>query len=80
MLILSRKLNEEIVIGDGITISVLAIEGDKVSLGIDAPSDFKILRKELLDAVKSNNKQSADISAEQIGKLKNIFADKGKKG
>ena len=79
MLILSRKLNEEIVINEDIIISILSIEGDKVSIGITAPKENKILRRELLDAVKVANKESAGVSAESIGRLKTIFAKKEEK-
>jgi len=79
MLILSRKLNEEIVINEDIIISILSIEGDKVSIGITAPRENKILRRELIDAVRVANKESAEVSAESIGRLKTIFAKKEEK-
>ncbi len=47
MLVLSRKLSEAIVIGDGITISVLAVHGDRVKLGIDAPAEIPVHRQEV---------------------------------
>jgi len=47
MLILSRKKDESIVIGDNITISVVDIKGDQVKLGIDAPNDVKVFRQEV---------------------------------
>jgi carbon storage regulator len=47
MLILSRKPGEKVVIGDGITITVLRIIGDRAQLGIEAPADVRILRSEL---------------------------------
>jgi carbon storage regulator len=53
MLVLSRKLGEKIVIGDGITLTVVKIDGDKVRLGIVAPEDVPIARAELLEDGKS---------------------------
>lgn len=50
MLVLSRKMDEEIVIGDEIRITVLRVKGDRVKLGIQAGADVKIMRGELLDA------------------------------
>ena len=50
LLILTRRSNERIFIGDGIVLSVLAIEGNRVKLGIDAPKDVSILREEILDS------------------------------
>lgn len=49
MLALSRKIGEELLIGKDIKLVVLGIKGKIVSLGIEAPRDIKILRKELLD-------------------------------
>ena len=59
MLILSRKEDESIVIGDNITIKIISIEKGLVKLGIDAPSEITILRSELLDAVEAANKEAA---------------------
>jgi carbon storage regulator len=49
MLVLSRKLNESIVIRDDVVVTVLEVSGGKVRLGIDAPADVKIVRSELLE-------------------------------
>ena len=53
MLILSRKVNEEIVIGDSITVVISRISGNRVSIGIKAPEDVHIVRRELLPIVES---------------------------
>jgi carbon storage regulator CsrA len=47
MLILSRKVGEKIVIGDGITVVVSRVSGDRVTLGFEAPPEVRILRGEL---------------------------------
>jgi len=52
MLVLSRKKDEKIVIGDNITIMVTEIRGDKVRLGIDAPRDMSVHREEVYEAIK----------------------------
>ena len=59
MLILSRKEDESIVIGDNITLKVISIDKGMVKLGIDAPSDVAILRSELLEAVEEANKEAS---------------------
>jgi carbon storage regulator len=53
MLVLSRKKNESIVINDTISIVVVEIRGDKVRLGVEAPRDVTVHRKEVYDAIKS---------------------------
>jgi len=52
MLVLSRKKDEKIVIGDNISIMVVEIRGDKVRLGIEAPRDVSVHRREVYDAIK----------------------------
>jgi len=66
MLVLSRKKNETIVIGDDITITVVDIRGDKVRLGIDAPKEVSVHRREVYDAIKrseATRERSQDTSA-----------------
>lgn len=58
MLVLSRKKDERIVIGDNISIMVVEIRGDKVRLGIEAPRDVSVHRSEVYDAIK--RKESGD--------------------
>jgi carbon storage regulator CsrA len=55
MLVLTRKADDAIIIGDNITIKIISIEGNVVKLGIDAPTDISIIRSELLDAVEKSN-------------------------
>lgn len=54
MLVLSRKKNESIVIDDSITLVVVEILGDKVRLGIEAPKDVPVHRREVWDAIQRN--------------------------
>jgi carbon storage regulator len=53
MLVLSRKKNESIVISDDITIVVVEIRGDKVRLGIEAPKEVSVHRREVFDAIQA---------------------------
>lgn len=59
MLVLSRKVNESIQIGDDIEITVLAIEKDKVKIGITAPKHIEIHRKEVFLAIQEENSKAA---------------------
>jgi carbon storage regulator len=52
MLVLSRKKDEKIVIGDNVSIMVVEIRGDKVRLGIEAPREISVHRREVYDAIK----------------------------
>ncbi|WP_435167112.1 carbon storage regulator CsrA [Paenibacillus glycanilyticus] len=59
MLVLSRKTDESIMIGGNIEIVVLGVEGETVKLGIRAPKDIEILRKELYVNIQSSNREAA---------------------
>lgn len=52
MLVLSRKRNEQIVVNDEVVITVVEIRGDKVRLGIDAPKEVPVHRREVFEAIK----------------------------
>lgn len=70
MLILSRKVNEKIKIGDDITIGLIEIRGDQVKIGIEAPKNIKVFRQEVFESIQQENKAaaaSADI--ETLSKL-----------
>jgi carbon storage regulator len=56
MLVLTRRIDESLNIGDSITITVLSIEGDKVKIGIKAPREVTILRQEIFQAVQEQTR------------------------
>lgn len=62
MLVLSRKINERIMIGDDIEIVVVAVVGDQVRIGIEAPKDIKILRSEVYEEVQNQNVKASAAS------------------
>jgi carbon storage regulator len=59
MLILSRKLDESILIGDSIVIKIVAVQEGHVKIGIDAPREVRILRSELYDEAQKSNTEAA---------------------
>jgi len=60
MLVLSRKKNESIIINDHIVVTVVEIRGDKVRLGIDAPKDVTVHRREVYEAIQNQTKARED--------------------
>lgn len=59
MLILTRQLQEAIMIGDNVTVTVLAVNGNQVRLGIDAPRELAVHREEIYDRIHNGAKESA---------------------
>lgn len=59
MLVLSRKIDERIMIGDQIVISVVDIKGDQVKIGIQAPGHIKVYRQEVYEAIQQENIEAA---------------------
>ncbi|MBQ5400923.1 MAG: carbon storage regulator CsrA [Treponema sp.] len=74
MLILSRKVDEKIKIGDDITLTIIEVHGDMVKIGVEAPKSVKIFRQEVFDAIQSENKAAA--SQISVDALKDIFTAK----
>jgi carbon storage regulator len=71
MLVLSRQRDESIIIGDNIVVTVVDVRGDKVRLGIEAPREVSVHRREVYEAIQRENQQAAQIrldDARQIGK------------
>ena len=71
MLALARKVNESIMIGNDIEITVLEIKGDQITLGARAPKSVPIYRKELYVQIQEENKQAG--SAVDVEALKGLF-------
>ena len=71
MLALSRKKNEAIIINNNIEITVLDIRGDQIKLGISAPKEIPIYRKEVYIQIQNENKQATDAAG--IDALKNLL-------
>ncbi|RXZ01851.1 carbon storage regulator CsrA [Fictibacillus sp. S7] len=70
MLVLTRRTDEAIKIGDDIEITILGIEGDQVKLGINAPKQVEIHRKEIYLSIKQENSDAANTSVNIMDQLK----------
>lgn len=79
MLVLTRRAEESIAIGDSIIVTVLAVEGDRVKLGISAPRDILILRQEMVQAVKDQARLQQLLAEmpepESFDALRKLLAD-----
>jgi carbon storage regulator len=80
MLVLSRKVNEKIRLGKDIEITIVAISGDQVRIGIQAPKDLRILRSEILEEIEKQNLAAVALpqaqNEETASKLRQLFRNK----
>lgn len=67
MLVLTRKTNQSIMIGDSIEISVLSVAGDKVRIGIDAPREVAVFRKEVYESIEEGRDPSSPSGSGSSG-------------
>lgn len=63
MLILTRRIGENLIIGDDVTISVLGVKGNQVRIGIDAPKDVQVHREEIYNRIKLEQEGAASLEA-----------------
>jgi len=73
MLVLTRRSGEAIKLSDDITITVVEIKGNQVKLGIEAPLDVRIYRKELYETIKLENIQASVLSTDEFAKIKKLL-------
>ncbi len=76
MLVLSRKPNESIIIGDSIEIKVVEVRGEQVKLGITAPRDISVHRKEIYKAIQKQNLNAAESKKVDLDKLSQLYKKK----
>lgn len=71
MLALSRKINESVMLGNDIEVTILEIKGDQVKIGINAPKSVPIYRKEIYLQIQQSNKDAASetLSAQALNEL-----------
>lgn len=76
MLVLTRRLNESIMIGEDIELTIVAVEGEKVKIGINAPKYVDIHRKEVYLAIQNENNAALNAGKDIIQNLGVLFNDK----
>lgn len=69
MLVLSRQCDESIIIGDNIVVTVVDVRGDKVRLGIQAPTEIPVHRREVYEAIQRENLRASQLSPEETQNL-----------
>lgn len=73
MLILSRKIDEKIRIGEDVVITLIDIHGDQVKIGVEAPKTIKVFRQEVFDAIQNENKAAVVNSIDAVSELSKLL-------
>ncbi|MFC2076561.1 carbon storage regulator CsrA [candidate division KSB1 bacterium] len=79
MLVLSRRINEHIMIGDEIEITVVDVKKDLVRIGISAPRTITVHRKEVYEAIQAENLAAAQSQVADLDRVKIVFKEREKK-
>ncbi|MBG9942272.1 carbon storage regulator CsrA [Brevibacillus formosus] len=75
MLVLSRKKNESIMIGDTIEIKIISVDGEQVRIGIEAPRNLDVYRKEIFDAIQEENRLAIKSQIQMPGAVKQLMKE-----
>jgi len=70
MLVLTRKRNQSIIVNDNIELTIIDIQGDQVRVGINAPKDVKVFRKEVYVEMTQENKEASNVTMDALSILK----------
>ncbi len=73
MLILARKENQSIMIGDDVEITVVSIKGDHIKIGIQAPKNIKVFRKEIFEEIQAANIEASKVKFDTLKEVGNLF-------
>ena len=76
MLVLSRQRDESIIIGDNIVVTIVDVRGDKVRLGIEAPREVSVHRREVYEAIQRENRQAGQIPVDEARRIGNGPSDR----
>ena len=74
MLILTRKPNESVVVGDQIRVVVVEVKGRQVRLGVEAPEDTKIYRGEIFDRIQAENSRASQVRTADLSSAVNLWS------
>lgn len=73
MLVLTRKTQQAIKIGEDIEVTIVAIQGDQVKIGIDAPKSIEVHRKEVFEEIQLQNSEAANVPAELLLTINQLY-------
>jgi len=76
MLVLSRRVGDSVVIGDDVVVTVLEVRGDVVRIGVDAPREVAVRRKELLAELADSNRAAASPNPDAVSDLSKLVRDR----
>lgn len=76
MLVLSRQRDESIIIGDNVVVTIVDVRGDKVRLGIDAPVEIPVHRREVYEAIQRENKKASQIDTNDARRVGDSASNK----
>ena len=76
MLVLTRKSGESLIIGENIEITIVSVRGNQVKIGVQAPEDVSVYRKELYERIKQENLEAARAKKEEISALAKLLGRK----
>ena len=77
MLVITRKLGEKIMIGDDIVVTLLETKGSQARIGVEAPRNISIHRREIFDRIKQENLESSKVCDEDIAKAADLWRKSG---
>ena len=74
MLILSRKVDEQIKIGENITITIIEVRGDQVKVGVEAPKSVKVFRQKVYNEIQKENRAAASADTSKLDSLSKLLS------